>query len=70
VARYQARGVGELTMHYVVATLYVLLWLSLAAAAALWLPIWALPAALVQLAVAYVMLRSWLTAAAGGDDGA
>jgi len=57
-------------MQYVVATLYVLLWLALAAAAALWLPRWALPAALVQLAVAYVMLRSWLTAAAGGDDGA
>jgi len=57
-------------MHYVVATLYVLLWLALAAGAALVLPIWALPAALVQLAVAYVMLRSWLTAAAGGDDGA
>ena len=55
-------------MHYVVATLYVLLWLALAACAALWLPLWALPAALVQLAVAYVMLRSWLTAAAGGDD--
>jgi hypothetical protein len=55
-------------MHYVVATLYVLLWLALAAGAALWLPLWALPAALVQLAVAYVMLRSWLTAAAGGDD--
>jgi len=56
-------------MHYVVATLYVLCWLALAAAAALVLPRWALPAALVQLAVAYVMLRSWLTAA-GGDDGA
>jgi len=57
-------------MHYVVATLYVLLWLALAALAALWLPRWALPAALVQLAVAYVMLRAvWLTAA-GGDDGA
>jgi hypothetical protein len=55
-------------MQYVIATLYVLLWLALAAAAALWLPRWALPAALVQLAVAYVMLRSWLTAAAGGDD--
>jgi len=55
-------------MHYVIATLYVLLWLALAAAAALVLPRWALPAALVQLAVAYVMLRSWLTAAAGGDD--
>ena len=55
-------------MQYVVATLYVLLWLALAAAAALWLPLWALPAALVQLAVAYVMLRSGLTAAAGGDD--
>jgi membrane protein implicated in regulation of membrane protease activity len=57
-------------MHYVIATLYVLLWLALAAGAALVLPIWALPAALVQLAVAYVMLRSWLTAAVGGDDGA
>jgi len=54
-------------MHYVVATLYVLLWLALAAAAALWLPRWALPAVLVQLAVAYVMLRSWLTAACGDD---
>jgi membrane protein implicated in regulation of membrane protease activity len=51
-------------MHYVVATLYVLLWLALAALAALWLPRWALPAALVQLAVAYVMLRAvWLTVA-------
>jgi len=57
-------------MHYVVATLYVLCWLALAAGAALVLPRWALPAALVQLAVTYVMLRSWLTAAAGGDDGA
>jgi membrane protein implicated in regulation of membrane protease activity len=57
-------------MQYVIATLYVLLWLALAAAAALWLPLWALPVALVQLAVAYVMVRSWLTAAAGGDDGA
>jgi hypothetical protein len=55
-------------MHYVIATLYVLLWLALAAGAALWLPRWTLPAALVQLAVAYVMVRSWLTAAAGGDD--
>jgi len=55
-------------MHYVVATLYVLLWLALAALAALWLPRWALPAALVQLAVAYVMVRSWLAAAGGGDD--
>jgi len=54
-------------MQYVIATLYVLCWLALAAAAALVLPRWALPAALVQLAVAYVMLRSWLTAA-GGDD--
>jgi len=54
-------------MQYVVATLYVLCWLALAAVAALVLPRWALPAALVQLAVAYVMLRSWLTAA-GGDD--
>jgi len=55
-------------MQYVVATLYVLLWLALAALAALVLPRWALPAALVQLAVAYVMVRSWLTAAVGGDD--
>jgi membrane protein implicated in regulation of membrane protease activity len=55
-------------MQYVIATLYVLVWLALAAAAALWLPRWALPAALVQLAVVYVMLRSWLTAAVGGDD--
>jgi len=54
-------------MHYVVATLYVLLWLALAALAALLLPIWALPAALVQLAVGYVMVRAWLTAACGGD---
>jgi membrane protein implicated in regulation of membrane protease activity len=51
-------------MQYVIATLYVLVWLALAAAAALWLPRWALPAALVQLAVAYVMLRAfWLTVA-------
>jgi len=51
-------------MQYVIATLYVLIWLALAAAAALWLPIWALPVALVQLAVAYVMLRAvWLSAA-------
>jgi membrane protein implicated in regulation of membrane protease activity len=57
-------------MQYVIATLYVLLWFSLAALVTLVLPLWALPAALVQLAVAYVMLRSWLTAAAGGDDGA
>jgi len=55
-------------MQYVIATLYVLLWLSLAAAAALWLPLWVLPAALVQLAVAYVMLRAVWLAAAGGDD--
>jgi hypothetical protein len=55
-------------MQYVVATLYVFVWLALAALAALVLPRWLLPAALVQLAVAYVMLRSWLTAAAGGDD--
>ena len=54
-------------MRYVIATLYVLLWLALAAVAALVLPRWALPAALVQLAVAYVMLRSWLTAACGDD---
>lgn len=57
-------------MQYVIATLYVLLWFSIAALAALWLPRWALPVALVQLAVAYVMVRSWLTAAVGGDDGA
>jgi ABC-type uncharacterized transport system fused permease/ATPase subunit len=57
-------------MQYVIATLYVLLWFSLAALATLVLPRWALPPALVQLAIAYVMLRSWLTAAAGGDDGA
>jgi len=57
-------------MQYVIATLYVLIWLALAAAAALALPLWALPAVLVQLAAAYVMVRSWLTAAAGGDDGA
>jgi hypothetical protein len=57
-------------MQYVIATLYVLIWLALAALAALVLPRWALPPALVQLAVAYVMLRSWLIAAAGGDDGA
>jgi hypothetical protein len=54
----------ELMMQYVVATLYVFVWLALAAAAALWLPRWALPAALVQLAVAYVMVRAvWLTVA-------
>jgi len=58
-------------MQYVIATLYVLVWLALAALAALVLPIWALPVVLVQLAVAYVMLRAlWLTAASGGDDGA
>ena len=62
------RGIGEL-MQYVIATLYVLLWFSLAALVTLVLPRWALPAALVQLAVAYVMLRAvWLAAAAGGDD--
>jgi membrane protein implicated in regulation of membrane protease activity len=54
-------------MQYVIATLYVFVWFALAALAALWLPLWALPAALVQLAVAYVMLRSWLTAACGDD---
>jgi len=55
-------------MQYVIATLYVLVWLALAALAALWLPIWALPVALVQLAVAYVMLRAvWLTVARGDD---
>jgi len=57
-------------MQYVIATLYVLLWFSLAALATLVLPIWALPAALVQLAVAYVMLRAVWLAAVGGDDGA
>jgi len=58
-------------MHYVVATLYVLVWLALAAGAALVLPVWALPPVLVQLAVAYVMLRAvWLSVARGGDDGA
>jgi ABC-type uncharacterized transport system fused permease/ATPase subunit len=57
-------------MQYVIATLYVLLWFSLAALVTLVLPRWVLPPALVQLAIAYVMLRSWLTAAAGGDDGA
>jgi membrane protein implicated in regulation of membrane protease activity len=57
-------------MHYVVATLYVLLWLALAAGAALWLPLWALPAALVQLAVAYVMLRAFWLTVARDDDGA
>jgi membrane protein implicated in regulation of membrane protease activity len=57
-------------MQYVVATLYVLVWLALAALAALVLPLWALPAALVQLAIAYVMLRAvWLTVAQD-DDGA
>jgi len=55
-------------MQYVIATLYVFVWLALAAGAALVLPRWSLPAVLVQLAVAYVMVRSWLTAAAGGDD--
>ena len=55
-------------MHYVIATLYVLLWLALAALAALVLPRWALPAALVQLAIAYVMLRAvWLTVARDDD---
>ena len=55
-------------MQYVVATLYVFVWLALAAGAALVLPRWALPVALIQLAVAYVMVRACLTAAAGGDD--
>jgi hypothetical protein len=51
-------------MQYVVATLYVLVWLSLAAVAALVLPRVLLPAALLQLAVAYVMLRAvWLAVA-------
>jgi hypothetical protein len=58
-------------MQYVIAMCYVLLWLSLAALAALVLPRWALPVALVQLAVAYVVVRaSLLSAAGGGDDGA
>ena len=57
-------------MHYVIAALYVLLWLALAALAALWLPRWALPAALVQLAVAYVMLRAFWLTVARDDDGA
>jgi len=57
-------------MQYVIATLYVLVWLALAAGAALVLPVWALPVALIQLAVGYVMVRAWLTAAAGGNDGA
>jgi hypothetical protein len=52
-------------MQYVIATLYVLVWLALAALAALVLPIWALPAALVQLAAAYVMVRAWLSASDG-----
>jgi len=55
-------------MQYVIATLYVLLWFSLAAAAALWLPRWALPAALVQLAIAYVVVRSSLLGAVDADD--
>jgi len=57
-------------MQYVIATLYVLVWLALAAAAALVLPLWALPAALVQLAVAYVMLRAFWLTVARDDDGA
>jgi hypothetical protein len=57
-------------MQYVIATLYVLVWLALAALAALVLPRWALPAALVQLAIAYVVVRASLLSAAGGDDGA
>jgi len=57
-------------MHYVIATLYVFVWLALAAAAALWLPLWVLPAALVQLAVAYVMLRAFWLTVARDDDGA
>jgi len=55
-------------MQYVIATLYVLLWLALAAAAALWLPRWALPVALVQLAMAYVLVRSSLLGAVDADD--
>jgi len=55
-------------MQYVIATLYVLLWLALAAAAALWLPRWTLPVALVQLAVAYVLVRSSLLGAVDADD--
>jgi len=56
-------------MHYVIAFAYVLFWLSLAALAARWLPLWALPVALVQLAAAYVMLRAWLLTVAGRGDG-
>ena len=55
-------------MQYVIATLYVLCWLALAAAAALVLPRWALPAALVQLAIAYVVVRSSLLGAVDADD--
>jgi hypothetical protein len=66
VAGDQADRVGEL-MQYVIATLYVLVWLALAALAALALPIWALPAALVQLAVAYVVVRASLLSASDSD---
>jgi len=55
-------------MQYVIATLYVLLWFSLAALAALVLPRWALPVALVQLAIAYVVVRSSLLGAVDADD--
>jgi len=55
-------------MQYVIATLYVLLWLALAALAALVLPRWALPVALVQLAIAYVVVRSSLLGAVDADD--
>ena len=55
-------------MQYVIATLYVLCWLALAAAVALVLPRWALPAALVQLAIAYVVVRSSLLGAVDADD--
>ena len=56
-------------MQYVIATLYVFVWLALAAGAALVLPLALLPAALVQLAVAYIVVRSFLLRAAD-DDGA
>jgi len=55
-------------MQYVIATLYVLFWLALAAAVALVLPRWALPVALVQLAIAYVVVRSSLLGAVDADD--
>jgi len=55
-------------MQYVIAVLYVLVWLALAALAALVLPRWALPVALVQLAIAYVVVRSSLLGAVDADD--